>query len=223
MAQFKDDGIKCVFLSGSAGSGKTILAIALALEQGDKYENIVITRPQVSFSNQEKNGFLPGDISEKLAPWLVPIEQNIRSLEKINYKKKVKPFNYKKNNSSRGKSEEKPSKDTNLFNKYGIDIFSLEYIRGTTWVNTLFIVDESQNLTPQQIKTIITRVGEGSKIIFTGDLGQIDLSYLSAENSGLAYAIDKLTGYTKENGLVASVTFNYSVRSELAALANKLL
>ena len=200
MQQLMDDDVKCAFMIGGAGSGKTMLALAAAMEQRSKFRNILITRPMVHLEDEDRMGFLPGSVDEKMAPWLRPIYRTISQIGSINTDNAKIIQKIRENNK--------------------IEIEPLDYIRGMTFVKDILIVDEAQNLTPHQMKTIITRVGERSKIIFTGDLGQIDrLKKIDSYSSGLAYASVKMAG----ERMVSTVHFKKTVRSELAERAEKLL
>lgn len=192
--------ISLIFLEGGAGTGKTLLALAAALATKSQYRQILVSRPMVHLEDRDNMGFLPGDIHEKMGPWLRPIWQNLAIL------KELEPRN-------------KDLIDKLVVEKK-IEIEPLDYIRGTTFWRCLLIIDEAQNLTPHQVKTIITRAGEGSKIIFTGDLDQIDRRRrLDKISSGLAYAASRLQG----QDIVASIKFKTSVRSELAKIGVELL
>lgn len=198
--QLLDNPIKCCFLIGGAGTGKTILALAAALEQRKMFRNILVTRPMVHLEDEDNMGFLPGDINMKMNPWLRPIW---RSLSFIGHQDKL---------------NEKIINGVRENNK--MEIEPLDYIRGMTFVKDILIVDEAQNLTPHQIKTIITRAGEKCKIIFTGDLGQIDRTRkVDARSNGLAYASVKMMNHP----MVSVVHFKETVRSPLAHLAERLL
>jgi PhoH-like ATPase len=200
MAQLLDDNIRCVFLIGGAGSGKTMLALAAALEQRKKFRNIVITRPMVSLENNDRMGFLPGDINDKMGPWLKPIYRTVSQISAINDDNK--------------KIIEKV-RETNK-----IEIQPLDYVRGLTFVKDVLVCDEMQNSSPHEMRTLITRAGEGTKMIFTGDLAQIDMvKKINAETSGLAYASVKMS----DQKMVATTHFKNTVRSELACLAERLL
>ncbi|MCF8045722.1 MAG: PhoH family protein [Desulfarculaceae bacterium] len=189
-----------VFLEGGSGTGKTLLALAAALEQRRDYRQILITRPMVHLEDTDNMGYLPGDVREKMDPWLRPIWQNLSILKDLD-----------KGNSQLVEK---------LLQEKKIDIEPLDYIRGTTFWKCLLIIDEAQNLTPHQMKTIITRAGMGTRIIFTGDLDQIDRKRrLDKVSSGLAYAMSRLGGQK----IVASVKFEVSVRSELAKIGVELL
>jgi len=192
--------ISLVFLEGGAGTGKTLLALAAALERKKNYRQILITRPMVHLEDKDNMGYLPGDIREKMDPWLRPIWQNLSVL------KEIAPQNRE------------------LIEKFiidkKIDIEPLDYIRGTTFIKSILIIDEAQNLTPHQVKTIITRAGVGTKLIFTGDLDQIDRRRrLDRFSNGLAYAAGRLVNQS----IVAHVKFHTSVRSELAKIGVDLL
>ncbi|MBF0112352.1 MAG: PhoH family protein [Desulfamplus sp.] len=192
--------LSLIFLEGGAGTGKTLFALAASLEKRREYRQILITRPMVHLEDIDNMGFLPGNIKEKMDPWLRPIWQNLSVLKEL-------------------KNENMQLIDKMLLEKK-IDIEPLDYIRGTTFWKSLLIIDEAQNLTPHQVKTIITRAGVGTKIIFTGDLDQIDRKRrLDKLSSGLAYAISRLSGQR----LVASIKFQTSVRSELAKLGVEML
>ena len=192
--------ISLIFLEGGAGTGKTLLALAAALAVKSQYRQILVSRPMVHLEDMDNMGFLPGDIQDKMGPWLRPIWQNLSILKELD------PRN----------------KDVieKLVLEKKIEIEPLDYIRGTTFWKCLLLIDEAQNLTPHQVKTIITRAGEGSKIIFTGDLDQIDRRRrLDKISSGLAYAASRLQG----QDIVASIKFKTSVRSELAKIGVELL
>jgi PhoH-like ATPase len=196
-----DPDIKLITLRGVAGTGKTLLAIAAALEQRREFHQIYVTRPIVPLSNKDI-GFLPGDANQKVDPYMQPIWDNLKFI-KSQFKQGDKEFN----------------RITDMVNTEKIAIAPLAYIRGRTLSNVFFIVDESQNLTPHEIKTIITRAGENTKIVFTGDINQIDTPYLDAESNGLSYLIDKV----KNHPLFCHVNLEKGERSELANLANEML
>jgi PhoH-like ATPase len=189
-----DEDVKLVTLKGKAGCGKTLLAIASAVEllNKQKYNNILIARPTVSMGKEI--GFLPGDIDEKLKPWMQPIYDNLSLFMK-------KDILAEYENSGK------------------IKIESLSMIRGRSIANQIIIIDEAQNLTPHEIKTIVTRIGNGSKIIFTGDVEQIDNKDCDSVSNGLSYLIDSL----KESYISGHITLNKSERSELAAITSELL
>lgn len=215
-----DKNVSCVFLEGQAGTGKTLIALAAAMDQKNNYEEIIIANPMVPLSNRTNMGFLPGDINEKTAPWLMPFEQNLRFLEKVSSERMsrlVEVQQVKKNGSQQAVPELK------LKDKYGLIVQPLEYIRGQTIANAFIVVEEAQNLSQHEMKTIITRLGKDSKIVFCGDLSQIDIPYLNIYSSGLTYAIEKMVGTEEENSMVASIMLNKTVRSKLAAFASEVL
>ena len=196
-----NDSIKLIALQGVAGTGKTLLALAAALEQKGNYDQIILSRPTIPLGNRDI-GFLPGSAEEKVSPYMMPLWDNL----------KVIRSNYNENS--------KKSKLIQSLQENGdLSITALNFIRGRSLTNVMFIVDEAQNLTPHEIKTIITRAGEGTKIIFTGDINQIDTPYLDENSNGLTYIIDKLKG----NELFAYIKLEKGERSELADLANRLL
>ena len=193
--------IKLVTLQGNAGTGKTLLALASALEQRKNYRQIFVTRPIVPLSNKDI-GFLPGDIKSKIDPYMAPIWDNLKFIkDQLNDDDKAQ------------------AKIDELILSEKISVAPLAFIRGRTLTKIFFIVDEAQNLTPHEIKTIISRAGEDTKIVFTGDIYQIDTPYLDAESNGLSYLIDK----AKSHPLYAHITLQKGERSELANLANDLL
>lgn len=196
-----DPDIKLVTLRGVAGTGKTLMALASALEQRSSFHQIYITRPIVPLSNKDI-GFLPGDATAKVDPYMQPIWDNLKFI-KSQYKETDKEY----------------KRITDMVQSEKIAIAPLAYIRGRTLSNVFFIVDEAQNLTPHEIKTIITRAGENTKIVFTGDINQIDTPYLDAQSNGLSYLIDKV----KNHRLFCHVNLEKGERSELANLANELL
>ncbi|HEY0669050.1 MAG TPA: PhoH family protein [Sphingobacteriaceae bacterium] len=192
--------IKLITLQGNAGTGKTLLALASALEQRKSYRQIYITRPIVPLSNKDI-GFLPGDIKSKVDPYMAPIWDNLKFI-------KDQQIDIKAQN-----------RIDELVENDKISIAPLAFIRGRTLTKIFFIVDEAQNLTPHEIKTIISRAGENTKIVFTGDIYQIDTPYLDSESNGLSYLIDK----AKNHPLYAHITLQKGERSELANLATELL
>lgn len=193
--------IPLVTLTGKAGTGKTLLALAAAMESKKSYRQIFIARPAVPLSNKDI-GFLPGDIKSKLDPYMQPLFDNMSVLEN------------KTNGNSRSKA---PVRE--LMESEKIVITPLSYIRGRSIVKVFFIVDEAQNLTPHEVKTIITRAGEGTKIVFTGDIFQIDHPYLDTQSNGLSYLIERMKGQR----LYAHVNLEKGERSELSELAISLL
>lgn len=196
-----DPEIKLVSINGVAGTGKTLLALASALEQRRNFKQIYLARPIVPLSNKDI-GYLPGDINSKLNPYMEPLWDNLKFIQH--------QFN---------ESDKEFKHITDMVNKEKLMITPLAYIRGRSLSNIFFIVDEAQNLTPHEIKTIITRAGENCKIIFTGDIYQIDTPYLDSQSNGLSYLIDRI----QDHPMYAHITLEKGERSELANLANELL
>jgi len=196
-----NEDIKLVAMEGVAGTGKTLLALAAALEQKNKYQQIILSRPIVPLSNREI-GFLPGDADDKISPYMQPLWDNLKFIR------------------SNFSANEKKSRLLDKLQENGdLSITALTFIRGRSLSNVIFIIDEAQNLTPHEMKTIITRAGEGTKVIFTGDINQIDTPYMDEQSNGLTYLIDRFKG----NHLFAHIKLEKGERSELANLANKLL
>ncbi|MCK4630774.1 MAG: PhoH family protein, partial [Bacteroidales bacterium] len=193
--------IQLVALTGKAGTGKTLLALAAAMHQRKNYKQIFLARPIVPLANRDL-GYLPGDVQEKLDPYMQPLHDN---LTVIKHK-----FNQ---NSNEYQRIEEMLKEEKLL------ITPLAYIRGRSLSKIFFIVDEAQNLTPHEVKTIITRAGEGTKLVFTGDIEQIDSPYLDTGSNGLTYLTDKMRGQE----IFAHVNLVKGERSFLAELASKLL
>src|SRR3954471_10270723 len=193
--------IKLVTMQGVAGTGKTLIALAGALEQKREYKQIYLARPIVPLSNKDI-GYLPGDIKSKLNPYMEPLWDNLKFIQ-----------------NQYSESDKEYSKITEMVTNEKLVITPLAYIRGRSLSNICFIVDEAQNLTPHEVKTIITRAGENTKIIFTGDIYQIDTPYLDSQSNGLSTLIDRL----KDHELYAHITLEKGERSELANLANELL
>jgi PhoH-like ATPase len=195
-----DPSIKVVTLVGRAGSGKTLMAIAAGLQQtiglrseNNHYDRLIVSRPVQPLGKDI--GFLPGTMEEKMLPWLMPIQDNLKFLM---------------------------GDRTNLqmyMEKGKIEVEALTYIRGRSIANAFIVIDEAQNLTKHEIKTIITRIGEGTKIVLTGDIEQIDNVYVNETSNGLAHAIEKF----KEYPIAGHVTFKKGERSEVATLASKVL
>ena len=193
--------IQLVSLTGKAGTGKTLLALAAALSQHKRYKQIFLARPIVPLANRDL-GFLPGDVKEKMDPYMQPLYDN---LTVIKHK-----FSHQSPEFLRINDMMKEEK---------LVITPLAYIRGRSLSSIFFIVDEAQNLTPHEIKTIITRAGEGTKMVFTGDIEQIDSPYLDTASNGLSYLSDKM----KNQDIFAHVNLVKGERSFLAELASKLL
>lgn len=196
-----DPNIKLVGVTGKAGTGKTLLALAASLEQRESYSQILLSRPIVALNNKDL-GFLPGDEKQKIQPYMQPLFDNLSFIK-----------SQLKSNMAQLREIEQMEKDGSLV------IEALAYVRGRSISNSLLIVDEAQNLTPHEVKTIVTRAGEGTKIIFTGDIEQIDSPYLDATSNGLAYMIEKMKGQF----LFAHINLVKGERSELSAIASDLL
>jgi len=196
-----DPTIPLVTISGAAGTGKTLLALAGALEQRRQFRQLYLARPIVPLSNKDL-GYLPGDIQSKVNPYMQPLWDNLSVI---------------KNQFSESSKEYKRIDEMIEHDK--LHIVPLAYIRGRSFSNIMFIVDEAQNLTPHEVKTIITRAGEGTKVVLTGDVFQIDTPYLDSHSNGLSYLIDRLRG----NRLYAHINLEKGERSELANLASTML
>jgi PhoH-like ATPase len=194
-------GIRLVTVQGVAGTGKTLIALASAIQQKSNYRQIYLARPIVPLSNKDI-GYLPGDIKSKINPYMEPLWDNLKFIQG-QYKESDKEF----------------QKINEMVEHEKLHITPLAYIRGRSLSNICFIVDEAQNLTPHEIKTIITRAGENTKIIFTGDIFQIDTPYLDSHSNGLSAVISKI----KDNPLYAHVTLEKGERSELANIAGQLM
>ncbi|NOY37215.1 MAG: PhoH family protein [Chlorobi bacterium] len=193
--------IQLIALTGKAGTGKTLLALASALHQRRNYKQIFLARPIVPLANRDM-GFLPGDVSEKIEPYMQPLFDNL-SVIKHKFSPQSKDY----------------QRIENMLKEDKLVITPLAYIRGRSLSNIFFIVDEAQNLTPHEVKTIITRAGEGTKLIFTGDIEQIDSPYLDTGSNGLTYLTDKMKG----QDIFAHVNLVKGERSYLAELASQLL
>lgn len=193
--------IPLVSITGKAGTGKTLLAIASALHVKKNYRQIYIARPVVPLSNKDI-GYLPGDIENKLAPYMNPLWDNIKVIQ-----------------DQYSETDKQHLQITQMIKENKLVIEPLSYIRGRSLQRIFFIVDEAQNLTPHEIKTIITRAGEGAKIVFTGDIYQIDHPYLDSQSNGLSYLIEHFKGQK----VYAHVNLLKGERSELAELASNLL
>jgi len=196
-----EDGIQLVTLVGQAGTGKTLLALAAALQmalRASKYEKILVTRPIMPLGRDI--GYLPGSMEDKISHWMLPIFDNLTYLL-----------------SSRLSPRKETAND--LLSKGLIELEALTYIRGRSIADQFVIVDEAQNLTPHEIKTIVSRAGEGSKMVLTGDPYQIDNPYLDSSSNGLTYAADRL----KDSPITGHITLTHSERSPLASLAAEKL
>lgn len=196
-----DPNVKLVALTGKAGTGKTLLALAAALNSLNDYKQVLLARPIVALSNKDI-GFLPGDAKEKVAPYMQPLFDNLNVI-----KRQFAP------NSTEAKRIEEMLKGEQLV------IEALAFIRGRSLSEMYCIIDEAQNLTPHEIKTIITRAGEGTKVVFTGDIQQIDQPYLDSQSNGLVYMIDRM----KDQNIFAHINLLKGERSELSELASNLL
>ena len=196
-----NNNIPLVTLTGKAGTGKTLLALASALQVRKYYRQIFVARPIVPLSNKDI-GFLPGDVQSKLEPYMQPLWDNLRVIQ-----------------DQFPETDKQNQQITAIIKEEKLVIEALSYIRGRSLQRIFFIVDEAQNLTPHEIKTIITRAGEGSKLVFTGDIYQIDHPYLDSQSNGLSYLIDRFKGQK----LYAHINLEKGERSELAELASNLL
>jgi len=215
-----DNNVKLLTLTGPSGTGKTLLAIAAALEQlkgignsdNAKYDKLIVTRPVQPVGKDI--GFLPGTLEEKMEPWIAPIRDNVNFL-----------MNSKKGNKKRTPAD--PTK-ARLGDEYYlalmqekglIEIEAITFIRGRSIPNAYIIIDEAQNLSIHELKTIITRVGDGTKVVLTGDIEQIDNVHVDTFTNGLTYAVEKF----KEHSIAGHVNLIKGERSELATLASKIL
>ncbi|MEW5894248.1 MAG: PhoH family protein [Candidatus Omnitrophota bacterium] len=196
-----NNDIKLVTISGKAGTGKTLLALAAALACRDKYNEVLVARPVVPLSGKDI-GYLPGSINEKIHPYMQPIYDNLGVVR-----------------NNRIESELKQNKVAKILEEESIVISPLTYIRGRSLVDIYFIVDEAQNLTPHEIKTIITRAGQNTKMVFAGDIFQIDHPYLDTYSNGLSHLINKMQGQK----IYTHINLKKGERSELAELASNML
>lgn len=193
--------VQLISLTGTAGTGKTLLALAAALEQADNLSQILLARPVIPLKNQEI-GYLPGDAKDKIGPYMLPLYDNLAVIKK-----------------QFGISSKENVKIEDMLRREKLLISPLAYIRGRSLSNVFFIIDEAQNLTPHEVKTIITRAGEGTKIVFTGDIQQIDQPYLDKWSNGLTHINEKLYG----EPLFEHVNLTKGERSKLSELAGKKL
>ncbi|MFH1528130.1 MAG: PhoH family protein [Bacteroidota bacterium] len=196
-----DNSIPLVTMTGKAGTGKTLLALASALAIKKHYRQIYIARPIVPLSNKDI-GYLPGDVESKLGPYMQPLWDNLKVIQ-----------------DQFSETDKNHILINNMVKEEKLVVEPLSYIRGRSLQRIFFIVDEAQNLTPHEVKTIITRAGEGAKVVLTGDIYQIDHPYLDAESNGLSYLIDHFKG----EKLYAHINLEKGERSELAELASNLL
>ena len=196
-----DPDVKLIGLTGKAGTGKTLLALASALKQANVYKQILLARPIVALANKDL-GFLPGDEKQKVAPYMQPLFDNLNVI---------------KGQFAPGGSDARKIDDLQKNGQLVIE--ALAFIRGRSLSETFCIIDEAQNLTPHEIKTIITRAGEGTKMVFTGDIDQIDSPYLDKKSNGLSHLFDKMQG----QDIFAHVHLEKGERSKLADLASDLL
>ena len=219
-----DDKISLVTIIGNAGTGKTLLAIAAGLEKilNEKvYKKLLVARPIMPMGKDI--GYLPGDLNEKLGPWMQPIVDNLDFLFDLNKRHVEQPAKKKKKPVQKEDGEEEQKKPTKLYDKLKDDgtlqIEALTYIRGRSIPDQFIIIDEAQNLTPHEVKTIITRAGTNTKIILTGDCEQIDSPYLDSQSNGLAYCINQM----KHLPMTAHITLLKGERSELAEAGSECL
>lgn len=217
-----NDDVKLVSLIGQAGTGKTLIAVAAGLEKminEQEYSKMLVARPIQPMGKDI--GYLPGSIEEKLNPWMQPIYDNLEFIFDLNNRHTHKP------KKRRNKKQQEPVDESahsgknyaHLIDSGLLSVEALTYIRGRSIPSQYMIIDEAQNLTPHEVKTIVTRAGEGTKIILTGDCEQIDSPYLDEMTNGLAYAVDKM----KEETITAHVTLREGERSELAKVGSQLL
>jgi len=194
--------IQLVSLTGTAGTGKTLLALAAALSQESKFDQIVLARPVIPLQNQDI-GFLPGTADEKVSPYMMPLFDNLAVIKK----------------AFKSDTSKEVVRIEDMLRRQKLIITPLAYIRGRSLNDVFFIIDEAQNLTPHEVKTIITRAGENTKLVFTGDICQIDSPYLDIHSNGLSYLTEKLFGQQ----IFEHVNLVKGERSELAELAGRLL
>jgi PhoH-like ATPase len=198
-----DDRVKLVTLAGKAGTGKTLLALAVGLHKTTDegaFQRLLVSRP--IFPLGRDIGYLPGDVEDKLNPWMQPIYDNVEFLLNTSRKEKRSGHSYRE-----------------LMDMGLIEIEPLMYIRGRSIPNQFIVVDEAQNLTPHEVKTIITRAGDSTKVVLTGDLYQIDNPYVDSSNNGLSHIVNRFRG----KSIAGHVMLRKGERSELAELGSNLL
>ncbi len=196
-----NDDVKLIALTGTAGTGKTLLALAAALAQHENFDQVLLARPIVALGNKDL-GYLPGGEKEKIKPYMLPLFDNLQVIKQS-----------LRNNGA------KITEIDDMLHDGTLQISPLAYIRGRSLSHVFFIIDEAQNLTPHEVKTIITRAGEGTKIVFTGDIQQIDSPYLDTYSNGLSHLSAKMKGQS----IFEHINLVKGERSELAELASKLL
>ena len=211
-----DDNIKLVTLTGPSGVGKNLLTLAAALEQlhgigrSAKYDKLIVTRPIQPVGKDI--GFLPGTLQEKMEPWIAPVKDNLNFLSGVTKSRRSRT------------GQEKPEKDNGMYlsmmqEKGLIEVEAISYIRGRSIPNAFMLLDECQNLNIHELKTIITRVGEGTKIVLLGDVNQIDNVHVDLFTNGLTYAVEKF----KDQAIAGHVTLRKGERSLLATLGSQIL
>lgn len=213
-----DPRIPIVALTGAAGTGKTLLALAAALKmlKSCQYENAKLARPMVELSDKTM-GFLPGTVEEKIDPYFGPIYDNLEFLRSLKSEKPEKKGKHAETTEGNESTSQRVLKE--WMKEYKLECFALNFLRGRSLPKSLIIIDEAQNTTPQEMKTILTRLGEGSKVIVIGDISQIDNPYLGERSNGLAHLIDGFKGHEK----FFHIHLTKGERSEIATLAAELL
>lgn len=213
-----DPRIPIVALTGAAGTGKTLLALAAALKmlKSCQYENAKLARPMVELSDKTM-GFLPGTVEEKIDPYFGPIYDNLEFLRSLKSEKPEKKGKHAETTEGNESASQRVLKE--WMKEYKLECFALNFLRGRSLPKSLIIIDEAQNTTPQEMKTILTRLGEGSKVIVIGDISQIDNPYLGERSNGLAHLIDGFKGHEK----FFHIHLTKGERSEIATLAAELL
>jgi phoH family protein len=213
-----DPRIPIVALTGAAGTGKTLLALAAALKmlKSCQYENAKLARPMVELSDKTM-GFLPGTVEEKIDPYFGPIYDNLEFLRSLKSEKPEKKGKHAETTEGNESASQRALKG--WMKEQNLECFALNFLRGRSLPKSLIIIDEAQNTTPQEMKTILTRLGEGSKVIVIGDISQIDNPYLGERSNGLAHLIDGFKGHEK----FFHIHLTKGERSEIATLAAELL